>query len=88
MGYISAARKLGVTPGSIRVREFFHPDGYIGVQELPRELQEFLGYPDHFPPEDRIDLAEELADWRRDGGFVLIWHEEYWMSSSGEVEAT
>lgn len=79
---------LRVTPGSIRVREFFHPDGYIGVRELPNDLVEFLEHPDHFSADDRVEYAEQLKDWRAQGYFVMMWHEEYWMSSSGEVEAT
>lgn len=58
------------------------------IQELSGDYVAYIQSPESFSPEEQEALAEDLAAWRRDGNFALVWYEEYWLSRDGRVVAT
>ena len=79
---------LGVTPGLIRVHAFALPQHGIEIRATPDYLQEFLDRPEDFPEERARHLKKAVLDWSRKGSFVLLWGEDYEISTDGEVEST
>lgn len=58
------------------------------IQELASEYEEYLLFPESLSPEVRAVCAKGLDEWRRKRYFSLVWNDEYWMSSNGDVVAT
>jgi hypothetical protein len=78
--------RLEFRPSDIAVQLFDSEEACL--QELAGEYEEYLESPESFDDEERQALAEGLEQWRSKGFFVLVWPEEYWLSSDGRVIAT
>ena len=80
--------QLGFNPSTIHVQKFAIPRLAIEIRDLPYYLQEYVDSPAKFPQDRQEHLSRRVDEWRRDGGFVLIWDEEYEMSAEGDVDST
>ena len=73
---------LGLTDGTIHVRQFF--DLEVGIEERPDHLEER-------EDETEEEVEERLAmrrEWDDSGSFVLWWAKDYYMSKDGRIEST
>ena len=80
--------EIGFIPGTISVKPFFLPDQWIGIQDLPDHYLEFLNQPENYDEERRLQLQEDIRQWRESGDFVLYWSEDYYLNQEGEVESS
>jgi hypothetical protein len=76
-------RSMQIQPGTIAVRKFFLPHYYVGITDLPSQLQEFVDNPDDSPEYDAS--LQDLADWLAAGYYVLVWNEQYYLNRDGKV---
>ena len=83
-------RQFGFTPGLIRIKEFRIPDEKFAVYHLPEIYREFLRNPNSpvFDEEERQAFPGLIQQWNEDGQFVLVWSNDYWLDSTGEVVAS
>jgi hypothetical protein len=83
-------RELKVSPGVIRIKAFCLQEEEIAVYELPENLQDFQENPSNpnLSDEDRKGLQEFFGEWKEHGQFVLIWQNDFWLDSNGEVVAS
>jgi hypothetical protein len=79
--------QLGFAPDTIHIQKFALPDRAIEIKDTPDYLQEFIDSPSLFSGRDE-ELSRCVDEWRKQGGYVLIWDEEYEMTADGEVEST
>jgi hypothetical protein len=80
-------REIGFSPSTIRVKRFFVPDLGVGVQDCPAHFAEILADPDE-TEEEKDSIRESLREWETDGQFVLLWGNDYWLDSRGEVTSS
>lgn len=76
------------TPGTIRVKAFFVPDIWFGIEDLPDHYQEFLDHPEKVGEEQYLGYPELIEDWRERKSFVLWCNEDYDVSEDGELESS
>lgn len=79
---------LGVVPGTISVKQFYLPERFIGITDLPEHYQEVLDHPENFTEERLQMLRRDIEAWRTNGQFVLDWDEDYYMSEEGDLDST
>ena len=79
---------LPFTPGTISIKQFFLPDLWLGIQDLPEHYQDFLDYPENANDDECHYYSDEIADWRECGNFVLWWNEDYFLNEDGEIESS
>lgn len=78
-------RELGWSPSAIDVAEFYLPDRWIGVRQLPDHYQEVIDHPERFTADRRDVLENDIRQWLDRGDFVLYWTEDYYLDRDGEV---
>jgi hypothetical protein len=71
-------------PATIRVRKFFSDEPYIGIEDYPSHFHEILSDP-AADEEEKADVRESMELWDKDGQFVLLWGNDYWLDGSGRV---
>ena len=71
-------------PATIRVRKFYSYEYGIGIEEYPSHFHEILADPDANERE-KADIRESIELWDKDGQFVLLWGNDYWLDGSGCV---
>lgn len=81
-------REIGAVKSQILVHRFALPELHIGITDLPQYLQEVVDNPDGTDPGRMEELLPVLNEWRRDGQYVLLWDEEYFMDANGRVDST
>lgn len=74
-----------VEQSPIRFKEFFHPERFIGVEEIPSFYQDFLNDPSEFSDEDRDAIPAEIQNWKDREDFVFWFNENYDCNKDGEV---
>ena len=62
----------------IRVKKFFLPEPFLGIQDLPSSLTDTMKEQADFDEEESAFLREELDSWQRSQQFVLHWDNEYY----------
>ena len=77
--------EMGLIPGTISVKQFFLPDRWIGIRDLPQYIQDYLDAPGNYDEELSRELQEEIRQWREHGDFVLNWDEDYDLNQEGEI---
>jgi hypothetical protein len=87
-GIDAVVEYLGVRLETIHMRAFALPEYGIEIRDMPDYLQEYIDTPDRFPDERARHLKSAVEKWRRSGGFVLVWCEDYEISADGEFEST
>lgn len=80
--------EIGLTPSTISVREFFFPDRWIGIKDIPEHYQDVIERPEDYDEERRRQLQDDIREWSEDGSFVLYWNEDYYLSKEGELESS
>ena len=75
------------TPATILVKQFFIPDHWIGIKDLPEHYQEFLDHPENANEDERFYYPEEIEGWRASGEFVLWFNEDYFLNEDGELDS-
>jgi len=80
-------QEIVYSPATIRVKQFFRSDRWIGIKDLPDYLVEAAegSDPDILDPEE---AKEDIRTWQESGDFVLWWCEDLWMDASGEITST
>lgn len=81
-------RELGVTPGTISVKQFYLPERYVGITDLPEHYQEVLDHPEYFDADRLQELQGDIEGWLGSGEFVLDLDIDYYMSEEGDVNST
>jgi len=76
--------EMGFRPTIIRVRRFFSDEHSIGIQDYPAHFHEILSDPDE-AEDQKADVRESMELWDKDGQFVLLWGNDYWLDESGGV---
>lgn len=76
--------EMGFGPATIRVKQFFSDEHYIGIEDYPSHFGEILGDPEA-DEEEKADVRESMELWDRAGQFVLLWGNDYWLDGSGRV---
>ena len=80
----------GFQESPIRVKQFFLPEYYIGILDLPELCSEILAAPSQFSDED-CSFAEDLRRrWASEGRFQICLNPDSYrhMNRAGEVEAS
>jgi hypothetical protein len=77
-------KEIGFRPATITVKKFFSVEHYIGIEDYPSHFAEILSDPEA-TEDERIDVRDSMTLWDRDGQFVLLWGNDYWLNSSGDV---
>jgi hypothetical protein len=80
--------EIGLIPGTISVKQFFLPERWICIRDLPDHYQEVLDNPEDYDDEELQNLREDIRQWLAHGDFVLYLDRDYYLSSEGEVEST
>jgi hypothetical protein len=75
---------MGFRPATISVREFFSDEHSIGIEDYPSHFHEILSDP-AADEEEKADVRESMELWNKDGQFVLLWGNDYWLDGSGRV---
>ena len=83
-----SALSLAFIPGTIRVKSFFIPDIWFGIQDLSDHYQDFLDHPEDADEDQKIYYPEEIEAWRKQKSFVLWCNEDYYLSEDGELESS
>jgi hypothetical protein len=78
---------LGFRSATIRVKEFFDSEHFVGIEPLPARYQDLETSEESQDEEERRQLMQMRDSWLADGSFVWWWAEDYWMSKDGEVES-
>jgi hypothetical protein len=71
-------------PATIRVRKLFSDEHYIGIEDYPSHFHEILSDP-AADEEEKADVRGSMGLWEKDGQFVLLWGNDYWLDGSGRV---
>ena len=74
----------GFRPETIRVQRFYSDDYGIGIEDYPSHFHEVLDDP-AADAEEKADIRVSMELWDRDGQFVLLWGNDYWLDGSGRV---
>jgi hypothetical protein len=77
-------KEIGVRPVTISVKKFFSSEHDIGIEDYPSHFEEILSDP-KTTKDERRDVQNSITLWDEDGQFVLLWGNDYWLDSSGEV---
>jgi hypothetical protein len=81
--------EVGFMPSAISVFKFSLPDLELGIDDLPKYLQDIVDDPSsELDEQHRQECLSEIEEWRRLGKFAVCWGNEYWMSSTGAVTDT
>lgn len=75
-------------PGTISVKAFSLPELGLGIQDLPEHYQNFLDHPENNNEDERQHYPKEIEEWRESGNFVLLWNEDYYLNTDGELESS
>lgn len=78
-------QSLGYSQSPIRVREFFDPDNWVGIEALPSHYRDLETIANE---EERKEFIISRDRWLADGCFVWWWAKDYYMSKDGEVESS
>ena len=78
-------RPLRFTPGTISVKQFFLPEHWLGITDLPEHYREFLDHPENAGEDERLYYPDQIAEWRANGDFVLCCDEDYYLNEEGEL---
>jgi hypothetical protein len=57
---------------------------YIGIEDYPWHFHEILT-DSTSDDEERADIRESMELWEKEGQFVLLWGNDYWLDESGAV---
>ncbi len=76
--------ELGFRDLADRVKKFSVPTLGIAIEDEPDHFREILEDPET-SEEEKADVRDSMADWYEDGQFVLLWRNDYWLDSTGEV---
>lgn len=71
-------------PATISVRKFFSDEHDIGIEDYPSHFHEILSDP-AADEEEKAGVRESMELWDKDGQFVLLWGNDYWLDESGRV---
>ncbi len=74
--------EIDFCPEVIQVRKFFIMD--LGIEDYPDHFDEILNDP-AASDDEKAGIREAVRRWDADGQFVLIWGNDYWLDSTGEV---
>jgi hypothetical protein len=77
-------KEMGLRPATIEVKKFFSLEHYIGIEDYPSHFHEILSDP-AVGDEEKAHVRESMELWDKDGQFVLLWGNDYWLDESGEV---
>ena len=69
---------------TIKVKQFFSREYYIGIEDYPSHFHEILSDPAS-DDDEKADVRDSMKLWDKDGQFVLMWGNYYWLDKSGEV---
>ena len=75
---------MGLQCSTIKVKKFFSHELHIGIEDYPSHFHEILSDPASDDGE-KADVRESMELWDKDGQFVLLWENDYWLDESGEV---
>jgi hypothetical protein len=81
-------RKLGLTPGEIRVRKFFLDDGLTGSRDMPEAYYWGNAHRASLTEAQERQLDHDFLEWLREKRFIVWWGKEYWMNDKGDIIAT
>lgn len=76
---------VGFRAETIRVDAFFLQNRWIGIEDLPKHYKELLDHSEGLEEERRLELLEDVRQWKSRGDFVLYWDEDYYLDKDGEV---
>jgi hypothetical protein len=77
-------KEMGFRPATIRVKRFFSAEHSIGIEDYPAHFHEILSDP-AAGDEEKADIHDSMELWDKDGQFVLLWGNDYWLDGSGRV---
>lgn len=77
-------KAIGLQHATINVKKFFSHEYYIGIEDYPAHFAEILSDPAS-DDEEKADVRESMRLWDKDGQFVLLWGNDYWLDDSGDV---
>ena len=80
-------QEMGFAPGVIRVWEFVVPELGIALQDRPEHFAETLDDP-AASADDKERTRKAIQEWDAQGFFVLLWGNDYWLDSTGEVDSS
>ena len=76
--------EMGFRRATIRVLKFYSDQYWAGIEDYPSHFHEVLADPDA-DAEEKADIRESMELWDRDGQFVVLWGNDYWLDGSGRV---
>lgn len=77
-------KEMGLRLATIKVKKFFSQEHFIGIEDYPSHFHEILSDPTA-DDEEKADVHESMELWDKDGQFVLLWGNDYWLDESGNV---
>jgi hypothetical protein len=75
---------MELRPATIKVKKFFAEQWHIGIEDYPAHFEEVLSDP-AADEDEKADMRDSMELWDKDGQFVLLWGNDYWLNDSGEV---
>jgi hypothetical protein len=81
------AAELGFEECPIRVKRFWVPQKWLGIEDLPDILAEYFTDPERFLARGDVRPEDALA-WKRSDQFVFHCGCDYWLNSRGDVESS
>jgi len=78
-------KDIDFTEVTIHVELFMIPCLSLGIENLPRHLQEFLRDPGDFSDEEKLNYPEIIERWKQQNDFVLWWGKDYYLNRKGEI---
>ena len=76
--------EIGFIEAPIAVKPFFLKEYFIGIEELPLDLADYLSNPSKYPTEDQAEFLKDIVSWKSAGNFVFSWSESYHLDKNGE----
>lgn len=82
--------ELGFRPDRIRIKRVEHADAEFSIEPMPESYEDFLRDPnqDWMPDEHRRAQWYHVHKWLKEGEFVLLCGNDYWLDQTGEVTSS
>ena len=79
--------ELGFESTTIQVKRFFSDQLLVGIDDYPSHFEEILADPSE-SEEEKESIRMEMTEWDELGQFVLVWGNDYWLDSTGDVTSS